>query len=344
MAQVLRQAVVDFYRYPPVGGDDWRYAFGAACVRALEAQMLTKTTLLDMANAPGYEQAVELLSSGDYTAGQTKTGFAELENILASRRAEVRNTFEKLMIDARVVKLFRSRTDFANLKLALRRMLTEKPIGGDYSGDGNILPGQFAEIFEQENYALLGEYLSGLAEQVVLGYYQNKDIRQIDYTIDASAAQHNFSTADKFASVFLAGLFRIQIDLINIRTMFRLKLTESEQRNVFLAGGFIETARFRQGLDIGNESVAQLFFATPYYEAVQAGAGYIASQKSFLKLEQQCDEYLNGYLGSTSQITAGPQPIIAYLLAAEYEIRTVRLILTAKRNNLNPKLILDRLG
>lgn len=344
MAQVLRQSVMDFYRYPPVGGDDWRYAFGAARVRALEAQMLTRSTLLDMANAPGYEQAVELLSSGDYAAGQAKIAFAELENILASRRSEVRSIFEKLMIETRVVELFRSRTDFANLKLALRRMLLEKPIGNDYSGDGNILPGQFAEIFEQENYALPGEYLSGLTEQVVLSYYQNKDIRQIDYAIDAGAAQYYLAKADELASVFLAGLFRIQIDLTNIRTMFRLKLTESEQRNVFLAGGFIELARFRQGLDVGYESVAQLFFATPYYETVQAGAGYIASQKSFLKIEQQCDGYLNGYLDSTSQITAGPQPIIAYLLAAEQEIRTVRLILTAKRNNLNPKLILDRLG
>ena len=55
-------------------------------------------------------------------------------------------------------------------------------------------------------------------------------------------------------------------------------------------------------------------------------------------------EYLNGYLHTTNQITAGPQPVIAYLLLKENEIRTLRLILTAKKNNLNTKLILDRLG
>ncbi|GAF95855.1 unnamed protein product, partial [marine sediment metagenome] len=37
-------------------------------------------------------------------------------------------------------------------------------------------------------------------------------------------------------------------------------------------------------------------------------------------------------------ITAGPQPIIAYLLMKENEIRTVRLILTAKKNSLDTKL------
>ena len=43
-------------------------------------------------------------------------------------------------------------------------------------------------------------------------------------------------------------------------------------------------------------------------------------------------------------ITAGPQPVIAYLLLKENEIRTVRLILTAKKNFLDTKLIMDRIG
>jgi len=77
---------------------------------------------------------------------------------------------------------------------------------------------------------------------------------------------------------------------------------------------------------------------------VESGAAYLASRKSFLRLEHNCQEYLNGYLRTTNQITAGPQPVIAYLLLKENEIRTLRLILTAKKNNLDTKLILDRLG
>jgi len=51
-----------------------------------------------------------------------------------------------------------------------------------------------------------------------------------------------------------------------------------------------------------------------------------------------------GFLRSTLQITAGPQPVIAYLLMKENEIRRVRLILTAKKNYLDTKLILDRVA
>jgi V/A-type H+-transporting ATPase subunit C len=90
--------------------------------------------------------------------------------------------------------------------------------------------------------------------------------------------------------------------------------------------------------------MGQLFFATPYNRIVETGANYLASNNSFLKAEQQCEEYLTGFLKSTSVITAGPQPVIAFLLLKENEIRTVRLILTAKNNFLDTKLILDRLG
>ena len=58
MTEVAEQAILDFYTYPPIGGDDWRYTFQTAQVRVLEMQMLTPAALLDIplatfAVAPG---------------------------------------------------------------------------------------------------------------------------------------------------------------------------------------------------------------------------------------------------------------------------------------------------
>ncbi len=186
--------------------------------------------------------------------------------------------------------------------------------------------------------------MADAVDQAVLAYYQNKDIRQIDHAIDRVQAEYNLRSAWQLNSVFLLGLFRIQIDLTNIRTMLRLKFTESEQRNVFLKGGYVEIEQLEHGLDVGYEALGSLFFVTPYHHIVETGAGYLNSDKSFLRVEQQCEQYFVGFLKTTMQITAGPQPIISYLLRKENEIRTVRLILTAKKNALDTRLILDRLG
>jgi V/A-type H+-transporting ATPase subunit C len=347
MPALAEQSILNFYTYPPIGGDDWRYAFETAQVRTLEMQMLTRATLLDMANAENFRQAADLLSGTEYALPQGGRNFVEVENILQQQRTTVRELFSQLMLDEPIVELLRTRDDFANLRLAVRRTLTEKPLGTDYSGDGNVQPELIEQIFSEEDEfskPVFPDYVQEAVERAVLAYYQNKDIRRIDYAIDSFQAEHNLKKARRLKSVFLLGLYKIQIDLTNIRTMLRLKFTESEERNVFLRGGFIELERFIHGLELSYEALGPLFFVTPYHRIVDTGANYLASNKSFLKVEQQCDEHLAGYLKSTVQITAGTQPIIAYLLMKENEIRTVRLILTAKKNHLDTKLILDRIS
>ncbi len=339
-----RPSFFGFYGYPPVGEDDWRYMFQTAEVRALEMHMLPRAALMDMANAPDFAAALGSLSGTEYTLPQGAGG-VEIETVLRQRRAAARHVFTELMLDERLLGVFRSRDDFANLRLALRRMLTERPLGTDYSPEGNVPLDLLRQAFEEENYAALPDYMQRAIDEGVLAYYQNKDIRQIDFALDRVQADYKLETAEEVdGSTFVLNLFRIQIDLTNIRTMLRVKFLDADARDVFLDGGFLEFDRLRQGVEMPYEQVGALFYATPYHHVVEPGAAYLAADGSFLKLEQQCDEYMLGFLRQTGQITAGPQPVVAFLLVKEQEIRTVRLVLTAKRNNLETKLILDRLA
>ncbi|HNS21803.1 MAG TPA: V-type ATPase subunit [Sedimentisphaerales bacterium] len=334
----------DFFTYPPVGEDDYAYMFQTAQVRTLETQMLTRTTLTDMANASDFASAAGSLSGSEYTLGQG-AGAVEIETMLQQRRTAVRGLFEDLMLDERIAEVFRSRGDYANLRLILRRVLTDKPVGEDFSDEGNVPPAVLRQAFEEQNFAVLPEYVQTAADQATLAYYQNKNVRQIDNAIDHAQAAHRLDVARcADGGVFLTNLFRIQTDLTNLRTMLRVKFLQADPRDVFLEGGFVEMDRLRQGLDLPYEALGALFFSTPYHHVVEAGGAYVASSGSFLKVEQQCDDYLTGYLKQTMQVASGPQPVVAFLLAKEHEIRTVRLILTAKRNALDTKLILDRLS
>ncbi|MBW8000941.1 MAG: V-type ATPase subunit [Planctomycetes bacterium] len=343
MTELTEQIVLNFNKFPSIGAENWEYAFACAQVRALEIGMLTRPMLLDMINAENFQTAVDILSSTEYAFGPAKE-FDELEPILQTKRTEIRKLFKELIVEQPIVELISAREDFANLRLALRRKLTDKPIGTDYNNDGSIPAERFEQTFEEEDYSTLPLYLRQAIENAVLAYYQNKDVRQIDYAIDKLQAQHNLDLAIQLNSTFLLELCRMQIDLNNIRTMLRLKFRESDQRDLFIEGGYISTVTLRHGLDIGYEAIVPLFFSTPYYEIMEIGVTYLTSNKSFLKLEQHCEDHLMEFLKTTSQITAGHQPVVAYLLRKENEIRKIRLILTAKKNNLDARLILDRLG
>lgn len=333
----------DFYRYPPVGEDDWRYMYETSKVRTLEGVLLSRILLVDMANAPDFATAAELLSSTEYAISSTSTD-AQIEQMLLERRMAIRTLFAELMLDEEMVQLMRAREDFANMRLAIRRLVTERPLGLDYSDEGSVPAVEFEDILQQENYERLPDYLQDAVETAVLGYYENKDIRRIDYGIDKMQYQWRIQRAEELGSVFCVSFGRIQVDLYNIRTMLRLKMAEREEKEFFFGNGFVDVDKYVQGLAAPYESISGLFYATPYYDVVEEGVRYLRSEQSFLKLEQQCDDYLMGFLKSTKGIAAGHQPVIAYFLMKEAEIRAVRMVLTAKKNTLTSKLILDRLG
>jgi len=341
--QLERQATIDFFLYPPIGEEDWRYAFQTARVRVLESMMLTRASMLDIANADSFESGVDLLAGTEYALSSRSAGLADIEKMLLERRTELRETFVSLMLDKELVELLRAREDFANMRLAVRRVVTEKPVGVDYSNEGGVPAEKFEEIFEAENYSEFPLYLREAVEAAVLGYYQEKDIRQIDYQIDKYQAAYKLQRACDIGSIFLLSFFRTQIDLNNIRTMLRLKAADRSERDLFINGGFVDIDKFIHGLDIGYEAIGTLFYSTPYYSIVDSGVSYLTRENSFLFLEKFCEQYMGEFLRTTSSITAGPQPVIAYFLMKENEIRNVRMLLTCKKNRMDTKIILDRL-
>lgn len=339
-----QQAVIDFFRYPPIGVEDWRYTFATAQVRSLETLMLSRGAFLDMANAEDFAGALELLGGSDYAQLAAASGAGEIERMLLEKRGEIRDHFIELMIDEDLVELLRARHDFANMRLAIRRIVTERPIGNEYSNFGSVGADEFEEIFEQENYGRFPEYLQEAVEAAVLGYYGKKDIRQIDYAIDRYEYRYRIKKAMDLKSEFLLSLFRTKIDLTNIRTMLRLKLADRDENAFFLPGGYVEGDRLSHGLGIGYEALAPLFYATPYHDVVEGGVSYLTAEQSFLRLERMCEEHVKGFLRSTQVLAAGPQPVMAYFLLKEIEVRSLRMVLTCKSNDLDTKLILDRLS
>ena len=74
LATKIKQSIIDFYQYPPIGDDDWRYTYQTAVVRTLEMQMLSPAALLDMANSENFGSATALLASTERVAEYLERG------------------------------------------------------------------------------------------------------------------------------------------------------------------------------------------------------------------------------------------------------------------------------
>lgn len=344
MDSVYQQNVLHFDMYPPLGEENWRYIFATAQAKTLSEKLFDASFFAEMANSGSFEEAIELLNGTDYAMPATVTN-EELEKVLCERRREAKKIVCQLIIDEKIVEFLMARSDFSNMRLAIRRLVLEKPLGSvtDYCDQGNIPVDQFELVFEQEDYTTLPKYLQEAVEAGVIGYYKNKNVRDIDIAIDKVEAIFQLENAQQAESVFLTEYMRMFIDINNIRTMMRLKFTDMQDRDVFMLGGYIDPARLNQMIDTGYDGIAQAFNATPYYHILEAGASYMQSNNSFLKLEAAADRHFLGYLRSADQITAGHQPIAAYLMRKEHEIRMVRMVLACKKAQIEPKVIHDRI-
>ncbi len=342
MAIETEQPRFDFNTYPSIDETDWSYVQAVAQIRAMEDGLFSKQFFTELANAKNFKELCDMLAGTDYAVTPAMTE-EEIGQLLLSRRIETRKLFEQLIENDKITSILRARIDFANLRLAIRRLVTEKPLGTDYLSQGNVQPDQFEQAFEQEDYSGLPQFLQDDVETAVLAYYKNKNVRDIDLEIDRAEAEFMLEMAEKNGSVFLVELFRMQIDLANIKTMMRQKLREIDEREAFLPGGYIEKSRLVQCLDTGYEALAGHFSATPYYHIIESGVGYLQKEKSFLKLEAACDEHLLGFLKTTRYISAGIGPIVAYLLLKEQEIRMVRLVTAGNKALIKTDTMLDRI-
>jgi V/A-type H+-transporting ATPase subunit C len=342
MAIETEQPRFDFNTYPSIDENDWSYVQAVAQIRAMEDSLFSKQFFTELANAKDFKGLCDMLAGTDYAVTPAMTE-EEIEQLLSARRIETRKLFEQLIANDNILSLLRARIDFANLRLAIRRLVTEKPLGTDYQSQGNVEPDQFELAFEQEDYSGLPAFLQDDVEAAVLGYYKNKNVRDIDFEIDKAEVEFRLSTAEKSNNIFVIELVRMQIDLANIKTMMRQKFRGIDERDAFLAGGYIEKSRLVQCLDTGYEALASHFSATPYYHIIESGAAYLQKEKSFMKLEAACDEHLLGFLKTTRYIPAGISPIVAYLLFKEHEIRMVRLVTAANKALIKTDTVLDRI-
>ncbi|MBU1260840.1 MAG: V-type ATPase subunit [Planctomycetes bacterium] len=344
MNTVEQQNILHFSLYPPLGEEDWRYTFATAQVKSLSEKFFDSAFFAELTNSGSFAEAVELLGGTDYAVSASASN-EEIEKLLCDRRREAKKLICQLLLDEKIIEFLQARSDFANMRLAIRRLVLEKPLGSptDYCDRGNIPVDQFELVFEQEDYAALPRYLQEAVEAGVLGYYKNKNVRDIDIAIDKVEAEFQLENAKQAGSVFLVELMKMHTDITNIRTMMRLKFTEMSDRDVFMPGGYIDSARLSQMIDIGYDGLAHAFAATPYYAILEAGAGYMQSNNSFLKLEAAVERHFLGFLKNADQITAGHQPIVAYLFRKEQEIRMVRMVLACKKAQIEPNVINDRI-
>ncbi len=328
--------------YPHTESQDTKYAYAVGRIRALEEKLISAHRIARLLEAEGGDELLRILQDTAYSPWLPETP-RDYEHIIKQARGELYELLDKLISERELVKCLRLKYDYYNAKVLTKGTIGEKEVDKLLSGFGNINPQEMKLLFQEERYDKLPYLLSKAIPEAIEVYYTRKDPRFLDILLDNSYYSYLLGQDE---NIFLNTLTKIEADLVNIKTFFRVRLLKEESKllkEAFIEKGFLGLTRFLDPFDEPIEGVPRYFEYTPYARVVSEGVEYLQSKNSFLRLEKLCDDHFIGFLKRAKYLTFGVEPLIAYFYAKENEFKMLRMIFVGKLNAVPSNLIKERL-
>lgn len=332
------------------GKEKTDYAYAVGTIRVLETRLLTRGMVERMLDAADVDELLRILSDTAYGALLSQT--TEYQKFLQIEETQTISLFDELCLDLILSELIHYQYDFHNLKVLVKAYVakSEESLGRDFSyalsAHGNFDTSVLRGAFEEEKFGALPQILQRVITRAVEEYYSKNDPRLIDLVVDQEMFQFYTSEVTKLRNHFVSQLLGLIIDLENIKTLARGKRLEEDKETLRLAileGGKLSSRWYLDLAEEPWENLSHRFYATPYFHIVDEGYGHLQREKSFLKLEKLCDDFLIDFLRTTRYTPFGVDPLIAYFVAKLNELKILKLLFVGKRHGIETVRIKERL-
>lgn len=321
------------------------FTFACARVRANERNLIGKEKMNAMIDAKTMEDACKTLQEAGYGDGDVILP-GSYERVLDAETTKVYEFIRSIVGDAEVMKIFRYPFDYHNIKTLLKAEVLGTSGREILMSGGMLAPDVMAMLVKERSYMSLTPHMRIAIEDSVDTHARTKDPQVIDLICDRQCYEDISEAAKASGSSFVEGYVRLLIDTINLKTFARAKQMHQPWSffgSVFLPGGDIGEKVFVAGY----EETLQQFAArlTPYalFSAAEGGSAELKETGSFTSLEKLCDDALVRYVKDAKYIAFGVEPLVAYVVAKQMEIKSVRIILAGKKAGISGQLLRERL-
>ena len=323
--------------------DDTRYIYAVGRIRALERHLLSRADFARLLDAGDLGGALRALAEMGYPVPE---GASAYEPVLMAEQRAALELLEDLAEDSSLVELFRRRYDFHNIKVLLKAERSAQDLGRAVMDLGAVDVDEIVEAIRAGEPERLPGPLAEAIRTAGERYEESRNPGDIDAAVERIQYAEISRMIAEMGNPFLSAWLAWEVDLINIRSFLRFRWLEEDLKafpEILLPGGSLEWSFFRSVREEPLESVAQAFGRTPYGRVVSDGIGQLQSRRSFAHLERGCDDLMIELLRTSGRTSFGVEPLTAYVLLKEFEIRSVRAVLVGKLNGLPKKKIKERL-
>ncbi len=314
---------------------DTEFAYAVARIRANEYRLLSSGIIESLIDASDYKEALKILSESGYG------------NINSDNEDQVLNKVQRQAFDLvyesapdkSCLDFLIIRNDFHNLKAILKCIYSEASPDSLLLTPSVVNPSVIKTAFETKDYSLLPEFLSDTAKRAYELLMLTGDGQSLEVYLDKKGIEASVYLAKRTKDEFSVGLSLVMASLANIKIALRCLRTGKSADFVSEALADIESFDKKalcEAVSFGEEELCR-FVRSLGYENLSESI-----KKGYAAFEKVSDDIIIERVKSAKYKSLGVSPLAAYYFAADAEVKTVRIILSCKKNGLSGENIRER--
>ena len=315
-----------------------KYTYAVARIRALEVSLLTNAVIEQLLACKSAEQALQLLVEkgwGDLTAGTL-----DADEVLNKEEEKMWQTIREVAPDMHVFDVLSLPKLYHNLKAAIKEVCTEVENKNIFYDDCEIPGEEMFALVQNKEFDKLPGNMSATAREAFDTLLHTRDGQLCDLIIDRATLEAMLEAGKKSSEKIIEEYAQTAVAIADIKIAVRSQKTGKNaefMKKAMVNCSEINVDQLTQAALAGAEEIAQYLEGTSYREGADA---LRISPSAF---ERWCDNKMTDSMRSQKYESFSVGPLLAYLLARQNEIKTVRIILTGKQNEFPDEAIRERI-
>ena len=313
-----------------------QYTYAVARIRSKELSLLSKSDIEQLMNCRNEKECLRMLADKGWGRSQDEAA----EQILKVEREKTWELIGELVDDMSVFNMFLYTNDFHNLKAAIKQVYTDSKIQDIYISQGTIEPQVIKNAVKEHDFTVLPEHMRQCALEAYEAQLHTGDGQMCDVIIDKAALETMLLKCRESELELLSDYAELKVAAANINIAIRSCKTKKSK--LFLERALAECStldrkKLMQAALESLDAIYQYLQYTDYAEAIEA------IKESPSAFERWCDNLIINHIRPQKFNSFTLGPLAAYILARENEIKTVRILLSGKRNEIDDSLIRERM-
>lgn len=318
-----------------------QFIYAVARIRSHEMRLLDNQFIEQLMSADSVQECLQLLTN----KGWGRDGRKSPGQILDDEHKKAWDLIEELVDDnMSAFDVFLLPNDYHNLKAAIKLVVSDSSATwgapGYFIEHSTIDPETILEAVKTKDYSLLPEHMRAAAKEAYETVVETGDGQLCDVIIDKAAMETLYAVSKKQSNEVLSWYAEIKLVASNIKIAVRGQKTGKDLQwiqKAMVPCDSLDIKALAKAATFSFEKITENLRKTDYAKGVDE------LERSLANFEIWCENWLIRKIQPQkhNQFTIGP--LAAFLIARENEIKTIRMILQGKLNQLPEEAIRERL-